>query len=285
MASTDILSQTLSSITTVKLDQLQKQKEAYESKKRNLCEDVVSEVDTVKRVKKLLKGSEELRSVGLKKNIALSSLGEFLDQAEYDPSVSESLLKEYEAELHSHMRAQTNKYEFASLYGKLVEEWIASGNSDAPSAADGSAFVMVGREEMHQQRATWEEYVFKAKETDNKAINSYLDDVFSSKEAKRALETIRERLETFQKDWKSQRHFHESTLETVIKGMLRSDILTEEKRSTLRDFLGNKVVLSEIADVLNMRMSTIASWTWGTPSSSSSVGTSTAGIDSTRMRT
>lgn len=265
MASTDVLSQTLSSITAIKLDQLQKQKDAYENKKRALCEDLVAEVDTAKRAKKLLKGSEELRSLGLKADPALAGLSAFFDQAEYDPSVTEPLLKEYESEIHNHLDAQTNKYEFASLYGKLVEEWIASGNADAASATNGSAFVVVGREEMHQQRATWEEYVFKAKETDGNAIRAYLGDVFSSKEAKRALEQLRESMKTFQKDWKSQHHFDESTLETVIKGMLRSDILTEEKRTTLRDFLGNKVVLSEIADVLNMRMTAMASWNWDSP--------------------
>ncbi|KAG7288957.1 hypothetical protein NEMBOFW57_005317 [Staphylotrichum longicolle] len=265
MASTDVLSQTLSSITAIKLDQLQKQKDAYESKKRSLCEEVVAEVDTAKRAKKLLKGSEELQPLGLKSNAALSSLSEFFDQAEFDPSVTEPLLKEYEAEIHNHLRAQTNKYEFASLYGKLVEEWIASGTSDAASKAEGSSFVVVGREEMHQQRATWEEYVFKSKETDGKATKAYLEDVFSSKETKRALESLRESMETYQKDWKRRHHFDESTLETVIKGMLRSDILTEEKRTTLRDFLGNKVVISEIADVLNMRMAGMSSWTWDTP--------------------
>jgi hypothetical protein len=265
MASTDILSQTLSAITAIKLDQLQKQKDAYEGKKRSLCESVVSEVDTAKRAKKLLKGSEELQVLGLKSNASLSNLSEFFDQAEFDPSVTEPLLKEYEAEIHNHLQAQSNKYEFASLYGKLVEEWTASGNSDAASKAEGSSFVVVGREEMQQQRATWEEYVFKAKETDGKATKAYLEDVFSSKEAKRALEELRESMKTYQKDWKRRHHFDESALETVIKGMLRSDILTEEKRTTLRDFLGNKVVLSEIADVLNMRMAGMASWTWDTP--------------------
>lgn len=261
MASTDILSQTLSSITAIKLAQLQEQKQAYENKKRSLLEDVVSEVDTAKRAKRLLKGTEDLRSVGLKKSATLSGLQDFLDQAEYDPSVTEPMLKEYEAELQNHMQAQTNKYEFASLYGKLVEEWIASGASEAAS----SDIVVVGREEMHQQRAIWEEYAFNAKETDKTAIKAYLDDVFSSKEAQRALDTIRTAMKTFQKDWKSKRHFDEDTLETCIKGMLRTDTLTEEKRTTLRDFLGNKVVLSEIADVLNMRMSTISTWTWGAP--------------------
>jgi hypothetical protein len=265
MASTDVLSQTLSSITAIKLDQLKQQKEAYQNKKSSLHEDAASEIDTAARAKTLLKGCQELRSLGLKSTAALWSVSEFLEQAEYDPSVTEPLLKEYEAIINQHMDAQTNKYEFASLYGKLVEEWIASGNSDAASTAEGSNFVMVGREEMHEQRATWEEYVFKGKDTNPEAIKTYLGNVFSSKEAKRSLEAVKNILKRFQKGWQSRRHFDEDTLETVIQGMLRSDILTEEKRTTLRDFQANKVILSEIADVLNMRMSAIATWSWGAP--------------------
>ncbi|KAK4143720.1 uncharacterized protein C8A04DRAFT_37147 [Dichotomopilus funicola] len=266
MASKGVLSETLASITAIKLEQLRQQRDGYETKKAALRQNVASNPDIVARARALLKGCDDLESVGLQKVYAFLSLDEFLDQAEYDPSITEPLLKKYEDEIHAHMDAQTNKYEFASLYGKLVEEWIASGNASATPSADGGAeSAAAGREEMHQQRATWEELVFRPKETDGAAIKAYMDDVFSSKEAKRALTGLRERLEKFQEDWTSSTHFDEESLETVIRSMLRSDILTEEKRATLRDFQSNKVVLSEIADVLNMRMSTIADWTWGSP--------------------
>ncbi|KAK4137542.1 hypothetical protein BT67DRAFT_447329 [Trichocladium antarcticum] len=265
MASTDILSQTLASITAIKLDQLQKQKDAYEGKKSSVLADAGSEADTIKRIRKLLKGTEELGSFGLPKGTRLTGLDAVLDQAEYDPSVSPQLLGDYEEHIRVHLASQSNKYEFASLYGKLVEEWVASGTPKDAAATAGAAPAGDGREEMHQQRATWEAYIFQAKETDGAAIRAYLDDVFESKEAQRALATVRDSLKDYQKKWKSQRHFNDETLETCIRGMLRSDILTEEKRKTLRDFVGNKVVLAEIADVLNMRMSTIASWTWGAP--------------------
>ncbi|KAK3904400.1 hypothetical protein C8A05DRAFT_31814 [Staphylotrichum tortipilum] len=266
MASIDALSQTLASITAIKLDQLQKQKDAYESKKRSLCEEVASETDTAKRAKKLLKGAREIGVLGHKNSEGMDELDEFFDQAEYDSSVTESMLNQYEAQIHGRLQVQTNKYDFASLYGKLVNEWIEAGSSDAGADAGGSPFVVVGREEMHQQRATWEEYVFKAKETDGQAIKAYLEDVFSSKEAKKALGVVREKIERFQKkEWNERQHFSGDTLPSLFKAMLRSDMLTEEKRTTLRGFMENKVVLSEIADVLNMRMTTLESWTWGTP--------------------
>jgi hypothetical protein len=262
MASADVLSQTLSSITAIKLNQLQKQREAYEDKKRALCEDVASEVDTAKRAKKLLKGCEGLKPFGLRRIETLSGLDKFFDQAEYDPSVTQSMLKKYEDEIHGHLRTQANKYEFASLYGKLIKEWTAAGGSNVASTTNGADSVVVGREEMRRQRATWEEYVFEAKETDGRAIKAYLDDVFSSDEAKRGLKVVRDWLKAFQHGWKYKTHFDEAKLETIINGMLRTDILTEEKRATVRSFLGNHIVLSEIVDVLNMRMSAIRTWTW-----------------------
>lgn len=63
-------------------------------------------------------------------------------------------------------------------------------------------------------------------------------------------------------------HFDDTSLEWVIEGLLRSDLVTDEKRKVLQDFLNNKVVLGGMADVLNMRMSSLDKWQWnpqGTP--------------------
>jgi len=263
MASSEILSQTLSSITTIKLTQLQKQKTEYESRKRSLLEDIASETDTRKRARALLDGTKQLPSMTANPLISLDNLGRFVQQAEHDPSVSEYLLRDYEGTLRNDLEVQSNKYEFASLYGKLVNEWTSAGK-----AGDGEreGFEPVGREEMHEQRATWEEYVFKPKETDGAAIKAYLERVFvsGSKDVKRAYEALVSSVRDFQKYvMEMGTHFTEDSVSTCIKGMLRSDVLTDEKRATLRDFLGNSVVLSEIADVLNMRMATRSSWSWG----------------------
>lgn len=274
MASNEILSQTLSAITAIKLDQLEKQKNAYESKKHSLLEDSAIETDTRKRAKFLVDGTSKLHSIFKNPLISTYNIMRFLEQAQYDPSVSEPLLQDYEDSLRNQLQVQSNKYEFASLYGKLVNEWIAAGKSnavddDTASRSSGSSggFVQVGREEMHAQRATWEEYVFTAKDTDHDAIQAYLQDVFrnSSKECKLALENLVKNIQQFQMEWDMVPHFEPRVLENCFRGLLRSDVLTNEKRTTLRDFLGNQVVLSEIADVLNMRMAARSSWTWDSP--------------------
>lgn len=264
MASSEILSQTLFSITSIKLEQLNKQKNAYESSKRSLLEDAAYETDNKKRAKVLLEGAENLPSMTrlvYDPLVSVNNFKRFVQQAQHDPSVSDHFIQEYEETLRNELQVQSNKYEFASLYGRLVNEWIAVGKSDEADAA--SDFLPVGREESHEQRATWEEYVFKAKATDMDAITAYLDDVFTCEKAvKKALKSLREALGSFQKSWDKRIHFTEETLSTCIKGMLRSDVLTDGKRATLKDFLGNSVVLSEISDVLNMRMSTRKSWVW-----------------------
>ncbi|KAK4219375.1 hypothetical protein QBC37DRAFT_409892 [Rhypophila decipiens] len=269
MASSEVLSQTLSSITAIKLDQLQRQKKAYEAKKHSLLQDATTETDTRKRAKLLVDGVSKLPSMAKNPIISVDNIKHFLEQAQYDPSVTEPLLQDFEASLRKQLDVQSNKYEFASLYGKLVNDWIAGGKSvdsaGSSSPSGGGEYVKVGREEMHQQRATWEEYVFKPKETDPEAIQAYLQSVFSdsSKDCKQALVGLKEGIRVFQKYWDDRTHFTEDTLGICIRGLLRGDLLNDEKRSTMEDFLGNKVVLSEIADVLNMRMADRASWTWG----------------------
>ncbi|KAH8882783.1 hypothetical protein GQ53DRAFT_798583 [Thozetella sp. PMI_491] len=265
MASSEILSQTLSSITGIKLEQLRQQKTQYELKKRALLEDLATETDPRKRVKAFLEGMEKLPTMKANPLISGFNLKRFVEQAEYDPLVSDHFMQDYEATLRNSLEVQSNKYDFASLYGRLVNEWIAAGKTD--DAASDGGFIPVGREEMQEQRATWEEYVFKPKETDGASIRDYLDRIFTkdSKDVKRSLEPLLKSVKDLQEGWDKETHFNEAVLTSCINGMLRSDLLNDQKRATVRDFLGNKIVLSEIADVLNMRMATRSSWRWNSP--------------------
>jgi hypothetical protein len=53
------------------------------------------------------------------------------------------------------------------------------------------------------------------------------------------------------------------TLRWVIEGLRNSDLLPNEKREVLKDFLSNEVILAEIGDVLSMRLAALDRWTWG----------------------
>lgn len=264
MASSEILSQTLLSITNTKLAQLDKQKDAFHSRKRLLIDSADARTDSNKRARELVEGFKDLPSMTsstLNPMMSVENLNRFIQQAEHDPAVTDAFIQEYESLVRNELQVQSNRYAFASLYGKLVNEWISagSGQEQDPTAAS----VSVGRDEARVQRATWEEYVFAPKDTDKDAIKAYLSTVFEAEEdVKDQLSGLRKELKRFQDHWSDSPHFNVDSLTTTIKGMLRSDILTDVKRATLKDFVGNDTVLSEIADVLNMRMATRKTWSW-----------------------
>ncbi|ESZ95613.1 hypothetical protein SBOR_4009 [Sclerotinia borealis F-4128] len=195
-------------------------------------------------------------------SFSLCNIRKFLDQAQHDPSVSEALLKDWQKKLEKELDIHSLKYEYASLYGRLVNEWLSA--SEDSIAFDDSSFETIGRKEMHEQREKWEDYVFKPLITDSSAIDSYLTTLFTSTaDIKKAWCELRRRTVIFEKGMENQAHFDANSLKWVIDGLLRSDLLTDEKRAILKDFQNNKVVLAEVADVLNMRMSSLDKWEWG----------------------
>ncbi|PMD65044.1 uncharacterized protein K444DRAFT_640724 [Hyaloscypha bicolor E] len=265
MASSDILSQTFSSITSIKLDEISSQRATFEAAKSDLLTVVNHEVDPRKKVQQLLEGIEHLDSMSNVKDspiFCLKNIKQFIEQAHSDPSVSTKLQKDWQAQLGKALDIQSLKFEYASLYGRLVNEWL-SVSEDNDASDGGSDFEPVGRKEMHEQRAKWEEYVFKTCETDETAIHLYLDKLFKTNKAVRfAFDTLWVSTVHFEKEMASAVHFDDTSLKWVIEGLLRSDLVTDEKRKVLKDFLNNKVVLGEVADVLNMRMSSLDKWHW-----------------------
>ncbi|KAF3915981.1 hypothetical protein AA313_de0208365 [Arthrobotrys entomopaga] len=266
MASSDALSETLHAVTRIKLAELDKQSTAYENAKKILLNNADDKKDIKDRIRFLADGAEKLPTMtSLTDNpmLSLKNLKRFADQAERDPSVSQELLEDYEKTIRDELSVQSNKYAFASLYGQLVNEWISAGKA-AANKEDAADWIPLGREEMHKQRAIWEDYVFAAKETDTIAIKSYLEDLFtksSSKDVKFNFEKLRESVKDKQKKWDPS-PFNPMVVSQTIKSIIREDVISDKKRATLKDFLGNDVVLKEIADVLNMRMASRNSFVW-----------------------
>jgi hypothetical protein len=268
MASSDILSQTLSSITAIKLEELSIQRSNFQDGKAELLRAVSDEYNQREKVQILLDQVEGLSSMGkLNDNplISLKNVKKFLEQARTDPSVSDKLQKDWQTKLEQELDIHSLKYEYASLYGRLVNEWISVSDDTGDAFNDGLAFEKVERKEMYDQRVKWEEYVFNARATDPVAIQAYLLKLFS---ATKPIQSAYSRLclatKRFESEMANTVHFDDVSLTWVIKGLLRSNLVTDEKRKVLQDFLNNKVVLAEVADVLNMRMKSLDKWRWGT---------------------
>ncbi|THV52550.1 hypothetical protein BGAL_0076g00350 [Botrytis galanthina] len=284
-----VFSETLQSITTTKLTELSKKRHHFESQKDALSDKLSNELDQRKRLKLLLEGVKEsfaiTTSITKKRthdsNFKLSplellvkNLEKFIAQAEYDPSISNKTLEQWERYLVRHIDVQSSKHQYATLYGELVTEWLsAEQQHKAVDVANNTSeideeFQKVKKESVARTegRANWEDLVFQPFETDDKAITAYLNTLFGmdrkNGQAKKALIALRKEVETFGNTLSAPGQFDPTVLRWTINGLISSGLLSEEKRAALKDFLASPVILTEVADVLNMRLASIDIWEW-----------------------
>ena len=293
-SSRSVFSETLQSITTAKLEELAKKRAVFEDQKTRLLRAADIETDELKKLRLLVDGVKTCFSVktanrkgkdgqgdtgrivsGSTKDprleVKLKNLERFLEQARYDPSVSAKLLQSWKDSLTQQLEVQSLKYQYAALYGELVTEWLSADKAAATSSNDDSemseGFEEIASRQRLESRATWEQSVFEPLETDPETILAYLKGLFgetsSNRQALKALKALRGSVDSFEAQMAVPEQFNHHVLQWTIKGLMASDLLTDEKRAVLKDFSNSTVILSEIADVLNMRAAALDTWTWG----------------------
>lgn len=204
-----------------------------------------------------------------------SNIRRFLLQSQYDSSISEQTLRRWIGQLENELRYLELKHDHACFYSKLVTEWLAQldaqavPSSDSVSQADSdksdAGFESVGRAEMHDQRKQWESLVFNSENhVDATSIRSYLDGLFhKDKLTKQAFKELRENIQKFGNDLSTKGEWLDvDTLQWVSKALMKTDLLSTEKTTILKEFMRNKEVTQEVADVLNMRLASLDSWGW-----------------------
>uniref|UniRef100_A0A8H7K7Q9 Reverse transcriptase domain-containing protein n=1 Tax=Bionectria ochroleuca TaxID=29856 RepID=A0A8H7K7Q9_BIOOC len=259
---------------------------SFEEAKASLLEVVRAESDPARRLSLLCDGVKECFSIKLDKagkvvmeqtkhkllETELQNLDRFLEQVKYDPSVSGTMLDTWEQSLLRHLDVQSLKFQYASLYGQLVTEWLSGGKKEKePAGGDDvtmdEAYEVVDNGKKLESRMEWEEMVFEPAEVDEDALEAYLKRVFhdgdkSKKGLQKALTQLRESVQSFEMRLSAPNQFNVTSLKWVIQSLYASDLLSDEKREVLKDFENNNIILSEIADVLNMRLGALSSWTW-----------------------
>ncbi|KAI4925140.1 uncharacterized protein J4E92_007178 [Alternaria infectoria] len=286
-SSGSVFGATLKTITTTKLEELAKQRAVFEEEYAALITDAKAEADPLKRVCLLLDGSKTClgfqtekktkdgrvgrvisgTSRNLRLETDLKNLDRFVEQARFDPSVSNKVLSDWEKTLLRYLSVQSTKYQYADLYGKLVTEWLSSEKSatDDGDVEMGESFEEVPGAKKLASRAAWEKDVFQAAEVDEQALRSYLDELFQAnkKDSSAAIRELRKTVENFEANLNYSTPFDPHSLRSTIEGLLNSDLLSNEKREALRDFLDNDVILAELCDILNVRMASLDRWSWG----------------------
>lgn len=294
-SSGSVFSDTLQEITNTKLDELSKRRAAFEHAKAaaisSLDEQQQASGGYIQRLQDFANGVKKAfgvrvapagtvlptgpKTTGLE--FELRNLDRFLAQARHDPSVSARMLSRWEENLLRHLEVETLRYAYASLYGQLVTEWLSasgSGNEKTPGSTEdvemSEVFESVDSAKKLASRMEWEKNVFEPAHIDVGRLNNYLLGLFGlsggkAKEKKavsKALTVLRDAITTFETGMAAA-VFGTTSLDWVINSLLASDRLSDEKREVLLDFKKNPIILAEIADVLNMRLAALDSWSWG----------------------
>ena len=289
--SSSVFSETLQAITTTKLRELSKKRSLFEESKSALIANAKLEQNQQERLRILVDGVKQCFSVKTASRrrgdrfggsgriisgstndpdleIMLKNLERFLEQARFDPTISPKLLSDWENSIMKKLKVQSLKFQYATLYGELVNEWLrAEKVIPADNASTSSEdFEKINRAERDESRANWEKLVFEPFETDPMAISDYLQALFSMKggneQPVKALEALRKSVEAFEISLSTPGQFNDEVLRWTINGLMASGLLSDDKLAVLKDFLASPVILAEVADVLNMRIAAISTWSW-----------------------
>ena len=272
-SSSSVLSETLQSITVTKIRELEKQKEAYKARKNKILESTDDGSKDVRdRIYALLDGVKDLTDSGNQLvNNELHNIRRWLDQSVYDPSVPEAKLLGFEQHLRCQLDKGSRKLDLAHLYSRLLTEWIDSPATNAePEGLERSgsdeSFEMVEESQkarLQQLRDKFARVVLEPLETDEVEIDNYLAQLFQGDHGERTLKILRRDVSNNGKLMlEDSCRLDEQTLRWTIKALLKNDLLNDEKKASMNDFLKDEAVLAEIQDVLNMRYRDLKDWNW-----------------------
>ena len=267
METSAALSQSMRHITTTKLNVLAKQQQSYEMEKHRILNAIAMKRSLAAKVNVLLQAFEK-NNIQAPANLSIPNIHRFLAQSRHDTSVSPKMLREWHVALINALNVPSQKYEHASLFGRLVMEWLrkteqrSSGSFDDEPVDDH--LEDSDRKEMHEQRQEWESIVFQeGSRSDPAVVREYLANIFGSASQSTqmtgtSLETLRESIKSF-----ALARIDEGLLRTCITSLLKTDLFSEGKRSAIVDCETNPRVLKEIVDVVNMQIDGLDSWSWG----------------------
>jgi hypothetical protein len=292
---------TLQHVTARKLKKLDNQREKFEADKNSILDKVSAAPDHRSKVEALLDGFELYGITPKQADLSIANLKHFIHQAKHDPSVSATLLQDWQSKLEHELDVTGVKYEYAALFGKLVTEWIKHPNPETSAKVSShvgdesdtemsDSFDAIGRKEMHEQREQWETYAFMERNVDQGKIEEYLKEIFedtmqAKKIKKSPLQILRDSMKVVM-DFKSDldtpqknmplrmrisltsardNRFTIDSLKSSIRGVKMSDLFAGKKREALADLENQPAVLKELVDVLNMDLDGLDQWEWDGP--------------------
>ncbi|KIW99493.1 uncharacterized protein Z518_11232 [Rhinocladiella mackenziei CBS 650.93] len=246
MALSAALPETLRSVTSTKIQELRKQRDQFEAFKNQALNDAEPATDDLEKTALLLNAGY--------RHAGVQVMDDDFSGARKDPAFTPDLVRRMQTDLLKDLELESVQRERAQFFSELVTEWLSSSESSradqpAQDVMEDSSFESVGRKEMHEQRA--QDYLNQLFKNDEAVSNAF-------KEIETSTKTYGDLLQ------RTSDFFSPSLIESTVQGVLQTDLLSGERTATLKSFQNNKVVLQEVADVLNMRFSSLETWKWTT---------------------
>lgn len=269
MASHDVLPEMLATISEAKLKEVLSQRTKFESELQQLLNAVNNERDQRLKVKMLLDRIESVPSMSKIANtprLRLDDIRHFVEQAESDPSVSISLMNDWQATLERELHTQSERYKYSELYCRLTNEWVLVSKKGTVDLSSPVTLIDLTRQEKRDERIEWEKYVFTPLNTNTTAIEDYLKELFaetgSNQEIQAAYQALRMSTQEFEDNLHNDKHFSQCDLKWIIGGLLRSDLLTDLKQKQLKELLNDNDLLLALEEHLKFRMLNLDNWEW-----------------------
>ncbi|TVY13182.1 hypothetical protein LARI1_G009523 [Lachnellula arida] len=271
MASHHVFPEMLATISEAKLKEVLSQRTKFEGELQQLLNAVNNERDQRLKVKMLLDRIESVPSmskIAKTPRLRLDDIRHFVEQAENDPSVSIGLMKQWQATLsrESCVGTQSERYKYSELYCRLTNEWVSVSKQGSIDPSNPVTLIDLTRQEKRDERVEWEKYVFTPLNTNTAAIEDYLKELFaetgSNQDIQAAYHALRVSTQEFETRLHNNKHFSQSDLKWIIGGLLRSDLLTEQKQKQLKELYNDKDLLLALEEHLKFRMLNLDNWDW-----------------------
>jgi hypothetical protein len=272
-----LLSQTLQSITSTKMREQERRRKTFEASKTKVLESISNVSDDRARLDLLLSGYKDLSfsKKGVSyvtqdlENIVQNTV-RYLEQTHHDPSIPASIIRSLERDIEKKLHQESERFEFASLYYRLLSEWTDSDSMPMEQSEEeepqlGGSFEHVQQYDLQKLKDKFASVVFTPLETDEVEIDTYMADLFEEDHAQGLLDGIRKDNASFARRLKEEvAPFNSQMLKKCIRALLGNNLLNDDAKSTLSEFSTNEIVLDEIADVLNLRFADLDNWSWQT---------------------
>lgn len=262
----DALSLTLRSVTSSKAAQVKRQETHFKEERLSLQYLLDREPNGTKRLRAILKSYSQLPPMpqtNTSRDKFIATIERFLERTVPDPCAP---IAQWERRLKAIIDAQYLRYQYATLYTDILNEWRDRTDEPEKLVNDTISEVEDLCQSKDEYRQKWENYVFNAVETEKEAIVKWLQGFFMSTQAStKALEDLKAGVALFEQEMKENKeHFTKTSMNWCIWGLLRSDLLTDEKRGVLTAIQQDEDAMKDVMDDLNMRMNMLDQWAWPT---------------------